>query len=241
MKKVKETSMYKYIGLSLLVASSMSFAADTSQTTKAPTTDIDKLSYSLGAKTAESLREQELNVNPQLFYQGMTDVYNKKTMLMTDEQMREIITKVQKQQMSKIAAMEAKISSENLAKSKEFLDKNKKNSDVKTTASGLQYIELVPGNGQSPKISDQVTVNYRGTLIDGTEFDSSYSRNESSTFPLENLIPGWQEALTMMKPGSKWKLFVPPNLAYGDKGAGNVIPPNSLLIFEIELVDVKSK
>ena len=111
---------------------------------------------------------------------------------------------------------------------------------MKTLPSGLQYKVLAEGKGAQPKPTDQVTVNYRGTLIDGTEFDSSYKRGEPVTFPVNQVIPGWSEALPLMKTGAKWQLFVPAGLAYGEHGAGRDIPPNAALIFEVELVGVKS-
>ena len=110
---------------------------------------------------------------------------------------------------------------------------------MKTLPSGLQYKVITEGDGAQPKPSDQVTVNYRGTLVDGTEFDSSYTRGEPVTFPVNEVIPGWSEALPLMKAGSKWKLFVPADLAYGEQGAGGAIPPNATLVFEVELLEVK--
>jgi FKBP-type peptidyl-prolyl cis-trans isomerase FklB len=110
---------------------------------------------------------------------------------------------------------------------------------VKSLPSGLQYKEITPGKGKSPKISDNVTTHYKGTLIDGTEFDSSYKRGQPATFPVSGVISGWTEALQLMKEGAKWQLFVPSRLAYGEKGAGQMIGPNATLIFEVELISVK--
>lgn len=208
---------------------------------KAPSTEQDKFSYSLGVKTAENFLNQDIKINLQQFYSGLSDVFSNKKPQLTEKEMEDAITKFQKQQMAKINAREKELAVENLAKSKAFFAENKNKPNVTTLPSGLQYTVLTPGKGNSPKLGDSVTVNYRGTLLNGTEFDSSYKRNESTTFPLENLIPGWQEALLLMKPGAKWKVYVPPQLAYGDKGAGQAIEPNSALIFEIELVSVKPK
>jgi FKBP-type peptidyl-prolyl cis-trans isomerase FklB len=119
-----------------------------------------------------------------------------------------------------------------------FLAKNKGEKGVKTTASGLQYKVVTTGKGKQPTAEDTVTVNYRGTLIDGTEFDSSYKRNEPATFPVKGVIAGWTEALPLMKEGSKWMLYIPANLAYGERGAGNMIGPNSTLVFEVELLSI---
>jgi FKBP-type peptidyl-prolyl cis-trans isomerase len=127
----------------------------------------------------------------------------------------------------------------NASEGTKFLEENKKKDGVKTTASGLQYKALKQGTGAQPKESDTVTVNYRGTLINGAEFDSSYKRGQPATFPLSGVIKGWTEGLQLMKVGSKYQLFVPPNLAYGDRAAGPDISPNSTLIFEVELLGVK--
>jgi FKBP-type peptidyl-prolyl cis-trans isomerase FklB len=127
----------------------------------------------------------------------------------------------------------------NASEGVKFLEDNKKKEGVKTTASGLQYKSLKEGSGAQPKATDTVTVNYRGTLTDGTEFDSSYKRNEPTTFPLSGVIKGWTEGLQLMKKGSKYQFFIPANLAYGERSPGAGIPPNSTLIFEVELLEVK--
>lgn len=226
----------KLLLLPALLFAPLTFAAD-----KGLTTEIDRLSYSLGAKTGENFSSQDIPVNPNQFAKGLSDAVGKKKLLMTEQEMQDTIQKFQEKEISKVTEMNKKLAVVNQEKSNKFLAENKGKPNVKTLSSGLQYIELTPGKGSSPKLGDDVTVNYRGTLIDGTEFDSSYKRKESTTFQLEGLIPGWQEALLMMKPGAKWKIFVPPQLAYGDKGAGRIIEPNSTLIFEIELVNVKPK
>jgi len=205
----------------------------------APTSELDKISYSLGVKTGENFSAQQIKINPDQFAKGLSDVVNKQKLLLSNEEMNKVITKFQEEQIALISKREKQMAAANLAKSNAFLEANQKQPGVKTLSSGLQYIELTPGKGDSPKTTDMVTVNYRGTLIDGTEFDSSYNRKEENTFQVDNLIPGWQEALTHMKPGAKWKIFVPPQLAYGVQGAGQIIEPNSALIFEIELVKVK--
>jgi len=217
-----------------LLASPIALAAS-----NAPTSDVDKVSYSLGVKTGENFSAQQIKINPDQFAKGLSDVVNKQKLLLSNDEMNKVITKFQEEQIALISKREKQMAAANLAKSNAFLDANKKQPGVKTLASGLQYIELTPGKGNSPTATDMVTVNYRGTLLDGTEFDSSYNRKEENTFQVDNLIPGWQEALTHMKPGAKWKIFVPPQLAYGVQGAGQVIEPNSALIFEIELVKVK--
>ena len=131
------------------------------------------------------------------------------------------------------------LSEKNKADGERFLAENAKKEGVKVLSSGLQYKEITPGTGKSPKTDDTVTTHYKGTLIDGTEFDSSYKRGQPATFPVSGVIPGWTEALLLMKEGAKWQLFVPSNLAYGERGAGQVIGPNATLIFEVELLTVK--
>jgi FKBP-type peptidyl-prolyl cis-trans isomerase FklB len=207
----------------------------------APSSEMDKVSYSLGAKTGESLKQQEIQVNTQQFSNGLNDALAGKKLSLTEQEIHNTLMQFQAQHIAKLTERDKKLASENAVKSEKFLKDNKTKPNVKTLPSGLQYVVLTPGKGNSPKSSDVVTVNYRGTLIDGTEFDSSYSRGEPTTFPLNELIPGWQEALLKMQPGAKWKIFVPPNLAYGEKGAGNTIQPNSALVFEIELINVKSE
>ncbi|WP_150047857.1 MULTISPECIES: FKBP-type peptidyl-prolyl cis-trans isomerase [Methylomonas] len=127
---------------------------------------------------------------------------------------------------------------ENKAAGEKFLTENAQNPEVKTTGSGLQYLVLTEGNGASPKATDNVTVHYKGTTIDGKEFDSSYSHGGPATFPLNRVIPGWTEGLQLMKEGAKYRLFIPANLAYGERGAGRAIGPNSALIFDVELLKV---
>jgi FKBP-type peptidyl-prolyl cis-trans isomerase FklB len=141
--------------------------------------------------------------------------------------------------MAKQAETMQKLSEKNKADGEKFLAENAKKEGVKTLPSGLQYREITPGKGKSPKDTDTVSTHYKGTLIDGTEFDSSYKRGEPVTFPVSGVIAGWTEALQLMKEGAKWQLFIPSNLAYGDRGAGREIGPNATLIFEVELISVK--
>ena len=219
-----------------LLFGSVAIAASTT-----PSTELDKLSYSLGVKTGENFIAQEIKIDTKQFSTGLNDAIAKNKLAMSEKDMQTTIVQFQNQQIAKIKASEEKIAAANLIKSNQFFEENKKKPNVTTLTSGLQYTEITAGKGKSPKNGDVVTVNYRGTLLDGTEFDSSYSRNEPSTLELENLIPGWQEALVLMKPGAKWKIFVPATLAYGEKGAGRVIEPNSALIFEIELLKIEPK
>ncbi|HKL27262.1 MAG TPA: FKBP-type peptidyl-prolyl cis-trans isomerase, partial [Desulfuromonadales bacterium] len=144
---------------------------------------------------------------------------------------------LQQQQMEKIQAL----AEENKVESEAFLKENAEKEGVVVRDSGLQYKVIEPGEGESPEVDSVVTVHYRGMLVDGTEFDSSYSRNEPATFPVNGVIPGWGEALPLMKEGAKWKLFIPADLAYGESGAGEQIGPNAALIFEVELLSIEEK
>jgi FKBP-type peptidyl-prolyl cis-trans isomerase FklB len=169
---------------------------------------------------------------------GLRDAMSGGKPLLTDDQVKETMTAYSNSMREKQAAEAKEASAKNAAEGEKFLSENKTKEGVKTTASGLQYKVLKEGTGQSPKETDTVVTNYKGTLINGTEFDSSYKRGEPASFPVNRVIKGWTEALQMMKPGSKYQLFVPANLAYGERGAGQDIGPNETLIFEVELLSV---
>jgi FKBP-type peptidyl-prolyl cis-trans isomerase FklB len=196
----------------------------------------DKASYSFGLNIGLNMHRQNVDVNPDLFMAGLKDGLAARRPLLTEQEVRETMIAFQKEMQDK----QTEQSKKNEADGQKFLADNKSKEGVKTTASGLQYKVLKEGSGAQPKAGDSVTVNYRGTLIDGTEFDSSYKRGQPATFPVTGVIRGWTEALQLMKAGSKYQLFVPSNLAYGDRSPGAQIPPGSTLIFEVELLDVKS-
>ena len=198
----------------------------------------DKESYSLGYQFGQSLKAQGVDINLEVYKSGIQDALGGKDPTLSKEEMQKTVLELQKR-LTAARQMESKgIAEKNLAEGKVFLDENKKKEGVKTLPSGLQYKVLAEGSGKTPKAADQVTVNYKGTLINGTEFDNSYKRGEPTTFQLNKVIKGWTEALQMMKEGSKWQIFIPPQLGYGERGAGPV-PPNSALIFEVELLAVK--
>ena len=203
------------------------------------TTDAGKISYALGMEFGPSLKPFENEIDIVLFARGLEDSLKKKDPPLTPEEL-EKIKKIISQKMQAYRQKEMNLLAEkNLKEGEEFLAENKKRKDVVTTGSGLQYIVLQKGNGPKPKKADLIKVHYRGMLIDGTEFDSSYKRGKSVVFALQGIIPGWIEALQLMTVGSKYTLFIPPNLGYGNNGAGRLIGPNAVLIFEVELLGIE--
>ncbi|HTP41341.1 MAG TPA: FKBP-type peptidyl-prolyl cis-trans isomerase [Nitrospiria bacterium] len=206
-----------------------------------PTSKEDKISYSIGVDIGTSMKRQGLELNADQMAAGLKDsLSGGKTKLSADE-VKKILTDYQQELQAKAQEHEQMLAEKNKKDGEAFLAENKKKPGVKTLPSGLQYKVITDGKGPIPKASDTVTTNYKGTLIDGTEFDSSYKRGEPATFPVSGVIKGWTEALQMMKVGSKWELYVPPDLAYGPRGAGQVIGPNSTLVFEVELLSIGDK
>jgi len=203
-------------------------------------TQKDKLSYSFGLTIGKNLKQQEVDINLPMLIRGIKDVMFDIEPLMSQEEITEVLVAHKKEKLAEQAEERKQAAEENLKAGNEFLQKNKEKEGVVTLPSGLQYRVVRPGNGKSPQADDTVTTHYRGTLIDGTEFDSSYSRGKPATFPVKGVIPGWTEALQLMKEGAKWQLFVPAKLAYGEGGRGK-IEPNSTLIFDIELISVNDK
>jgi FKBP-type peptidyl-prolyl cis-trans isomerase FklB len=194
----------------------------------------DKVSYSIGLNIGTNLNRQNVEINPEALMAGVKDGIAGKPQL-TQDQIKEVMTAFEKDMQTKQKAAGEK----NAAEGAKFLEENKKKEGVKTTVSGLQYKVIKEGTGPQPKATDTVTVNYRGTVINGKEFDSSYKRGQAATFPLNGVIKGWSEGLQLMKTGAKYQFFVPPNLAYGERAVGPDISPNSTLIFEVELLDAK--
>jgi FKBP-type peptidyl-prolyl cis-trans isomerase FklB len=202
-------------------------------------TEKDKVSYSIGLDIGTTFKKQNMDINADMLVIGVRDALSGNKPAMTEEQMRETLTAFSKTMMEKQATQQKEAAGKNAAAGEKFLAENKTKEGVKTTPSGLQYKVISEGKGESPKATDTVVTHYKGTLINGTEFDSSYKRGEPATFPVNRVIKGWTEALQMMKPGAKYQLFVPANLAYGERGAGGDIGPNETLIFEVELLEVK--
>lgn len=201
-------------------------------------TDNQKVSYSLGLVLGEKLKLDLEEMDLEAFQKGIKAIYEDTAPLMDSQQVGETMQAFQMKKMEEQRQEVAKLAQANLDEGQKFLAKNAKNSAVKTTESGLQYEETQAGTGKQPTIADTVKVHYRGTLIDGTEFDSSYARDEPVSFPLNGVIPGWTEGLQLMKEGGKAKLAIPAELAYGPGGMGNAIGPNSALLFDVELLEV---
>ena len=199
----------------------------------------DKRSYALGMDLGNQLHSLGLEVDPALFARGLSDATSGGTTLLKPEEVRAAISELQAEMKRKQAEVRAK--GDGKVAGAAFLAENKKKEGVVTLPSGLQYKILKEGTGKKPTLDDTVICNYRGTLVDGTEFDSSYKRGSAATFPLKGVIAGWTEALQLMPVGSKWQLVIPPQLAYGEGGQGAIIGPNSTLIFEVELMSISGK
>jgi FKBP-type peptidyl-prolyl cis-trans isomerase len=196
--------------------------------------DRSKVSYGIGMQFARDAKNRGMEIDMKAFSQAYDDIMSGKKSRLTDDEIRTAFQKVTEEMMKKQMAM----ADENSKKADEFLKANEKKPGVKKTASGLQYKVIKEGTGIAPAATYKVKVNYKGTLIDGTEFDSSYKRGQPAEFPLNQVIPGWTEGLQLMKVGGKCELFIPPALGYGDRGSPG-IPGNSVLIFEVELLDAK--
>jgi FKBP-type peptidyl-prolyl cis-trans isomerase FklB len=214
--------------------SSMSKKTPSSQETQ------DKISYMIGLNIGQGMKQDQIEVNPGALAEGLRDALADKPKYKPEE-IQVTMQAFQQEMQAKAQKAAQGVEEANLKEGMAFLETNKSQEGIKTTASGLQYKVLTSGKakGKSPKLTDTISANYRGTLINGTEFDSSYKRGQPATFPVNGVIPGWTEILQMMKEGDKWQVFIPPALAYGARGAGRDIPPQSTLIFEIELIAIK--
>ena len=199
----------------------------------------DKVSYSIGLDIGTTFKKQKMEISSDALVAGLKDGMSGAKPALSPDEVRQVMMEFSKDMREKTAAATKEAADKNSKESEKFLAENKAKPGVKTTASGLQYKVEKEGSGTPPKETDTVVVNYRGTLIDGTEFDSSYKRGEPATFPVNRVIKGWTEALQLMKPGAKYQLVIPSDLAYGPAGTGGDIGPNATLIFEVELMSAK--
>ncbi len=197
----------------------------------------EKMSYIIGMSIGNNLKRQSVEVELNSFVKGVEDALGGKKPLLSEQEIREMMTAFENEMRVKqeVAAQKNKEQGDS------FLAENKKKEGVKTLESGLQYKVITTGTGKKPKLNDYVLTHYRGTLIDGTEFDSTYKRGQPAFFQVSSVIPGWTEALQLMEVGAKWQLFIPPNLAFGESGAGGLVGPNATVIFEMELLSVQDK
>ncbi|MFQ5561217.1 MAG: FKBP-type peptidyl-prolyl cis-trans isomerase [Nitrospinota bacterium] len=202
-------------------------------------TDKEKSSYAIGREIGENFKKQGWDIDADILAESFKSAFSGKPSEMSPEEMKGILQNVQKNMRAKFQEKMAGLSKANIEEGKKFLEENKKKKGVTETKSGLQYRVLRAGTGKTPAATDTVETNYRGTFIDGTEFDSSYKRKQTATFPVSGVIKGWTEALLMMKEGAKWEVFVPPELGYGSRGSSPAIGPNKTLVFTVELIAVK--
>jgi FKBP-type peptidyl-prolyl cis-trans isomerase FklB len=223
------------VALVLSILSSMVIA----QKKETPKTKKEKISYSIGVNIGKNMKTQGIDLDQGLLTQGIKDGLNNSKTAMSDKDMEAAMTSFQQEMMGKMQAKQKVVGEKNVKEGEAFLAANKKKEGVVTLSSGLQYKILKSGDGPKPTKDQTVKCHYRGTLIDGTEFDSSYKRGEPTEFPVGQVIKGWTEALQLMPVGSKWQLFIPSDLAYGPEGRGQTIGPNATLIFDIELISIK--
>ncbi len=203
-------------------------------------TEEERLSYSIGLDIGTNFKKQSIEIDEGSFSQGVQDGLNGNKPLMTEQEMRDTLSNLQKKMMARQAAKANELGTVNKKKGDVFLASNAKQKEIIVLPSGLQYKIIKAGSGETPKATDTVSVHYRGTLIDGTEFDSSFKRGQPATFNVGGVIKGWTEALQLMKVGATWQLFIPSELAYGERGAGRDIGPNETLIFEVELLSIST-
>jgi len=204
-------------------------------------TEKDKLSYAIGMNIGNNLKRQSLELNPEIVSQGIWDSLTDGKTLMSEQEYRDTMTVFEQEMKQKQVSQIKELSEKNKQQGEAFLAENRKKDAVITLPSGLQYKVIKKGAGKTPKATDTVTVNYMGSLINGTEFDSSYRRGQPASFKVNGVIRGWTEALQLMQEGAKWQLFIPSDLAYGERGAGRDIGPYSTLIFEVELISIEDQ
>jgi FKBP-type peptidyl-prolyl cis-trans isomerase FklB len=226
-------------GAVIVAMSAPLFAADT--TAPALATTEDKVSYSIGSDLGKNLKRQGISINPAVFARGMEDGMKGGTLLMTDEEMKKVLSDFEKEMMDKRASEFNQQAEDNKSKGEAFLKDNKSKAGVVSLPSGLQYKIVKPGTGIKPTKEDTVTVEYTGRLLNGEVFDSTEKAGKPVSFKLTQVIPGWTEALQLMPAGSTWEVYIPAKLAYGSRNVGGSIGPNETLIFNVHLIDVKKE
>lgn len=224
----------------LITLSALAFTFGSVQAASLSTTE-QKASYAIGVDLANNLQNQGIEIQVDSFLLGLEDSLKKNELKLTNEQMAESLDAFRASLEAKQQAEKQALAEQNKKEGDAFLTKNKLKPGIKSLDSGLQYRIIEEGKGAHPNEEDTIIAHYKGTLLDGTEFDSSYKRNAPIEFKMDNVILGWQEALKLMKPGSKWEIFVPSELGYGLRGAGNVIGPNQTLIFEIHFISTAAE
>lgn len=227
--------------MSLALTTTMAAVNDAATTAPSATslsTDTDKLSYSIGADLGKNFKKQGIDISPAAMAKGLQDGMSGGQLLLTEEQMKDVLNKFQKELMAKRTSEFNKKAEENKAKGESFLNENKSKEGVVTLPSGLQYKILQKGDGAKPSKDDNVTVEYTGRLIDGQVFDSTEKTGKPATFKVSQVIPGWTEVLQLMPAGSTWEVYVPASLAYGPRSVGGPIGPNETLVFKIHLISV---
>lgn len=224
----------------LLTAGCQQSSEDAVEPAQSLDNNSDSVSYSIGYDIGNSFNQQSSgDINLEAFVKGFQNGYDDADPMLDQGAMKKVLKTYQQEMMKKRKAEQMEASKKNKKEAEEFFEENSQKEGIEETDSGLQYKVLEEGSGPSPGPEDEVRVHYEGTLIDGTVFDSSHERGEPAEFQVNKVIKGWQEALQMMNEGGKWKIFVPSELAYGERGAGNQIGPNETLIFEVELLEVK--
>ena len=224
------------LALAFITAAGLYNVVGAAQNGKGLESQQDKTSYGIGLDIGREIAAQSLDIDHELLLRGISDGLTNKEPLLSDKEIEQVREDFLKAREAALESERQAAAQKNLAEGQAFIAENASQKDVVTLASGLQYQIVTPGTGATPKADDNVKVHYRGMFPDGTEFDSSYTRGTASVFPVKGVIPGWTEALQLMREGGKWKIFVPSALAYGEKGAGRVIGPNQVLIFDIELL-----
>lgn len=231
-------NLYRLTAAMIITAGLSACSSETADTQKLESLQ-QKASYSYGVDVATRLKQQGIELDIKALNRGIADAYNDSELALSEEDRLQAKTSFQEQLRDELVKKQAEVAQTNLAAGKAFLAENAKKPGVITTESGLQYKILASGDGKQPKETDTVTTHYKGTLIDGREFDSSYKRDKPATFPVKGVIKGWTEALQLMHVGDKWQLFIPSELAYGASKRSELIEANSTLIFEIELLGVE--